>query len=628
MTPTVAAEATAAISPWTGRFVDERLEAEFRAQMWPEWSTRLRVVSLLGALVVVSFGYSDWAVLGFGPKLYACWSVRLSVLAGAIVFGRLTRGQPDVARLDAALFALMLLFALALAVAVLLVGRSVLLVTPSATLLVLSFFLFAPTRFDIQLAGSLLLSAGFLLAATLRLASPPAEMVNATLLVLIANGLGAYTALRTHTLQRQQFIGRRQLERRARFEELVARLSTQFITEPVDRVEKSIDTALGEIGEFTGVDRAFVFEFDAAARQLTCTHEWCRAGVGPAMRAIRNAPFDAFPWAIAELHAGRPIVANRLEDLGPEAAAESSVVLEYGVKSFYALPLVHGTQVLGAIGFHAVRAPLQWDAARIAALRMVGEMIIGAVIHKRATQQLLEQRRTLEASVAALERSNLDLQQFAYVASHDLQEPLRTISSFSGLLGARYIGKIDPRADEYIRFVTAAAARMHEMITHLLDYSRLDARARPFEACEAGGLVRRALDNLRASVQESQAVIRVGRLPFVRGDPIQLTQLFQNIVGNALKFAGGKPPEITIAADRHGDEWQFIVADQGIGVDPQHAERIFQIFSRLHPREQYPGTGIGLAVCRRIVERHGGRIWVEPNQPRGSRFHFTLPAAE
>jgi PAS domain S-box-containing protein len=237
-----------------------------------------------------------------------------------------------------------------------------------------------------------------------------------------------------------------------------------------------------------------------------------------------------------------------------------------------------------------------------------------------------EAEAALEANKQELERSNAELQQFAYVASHDLQEPLRTISSYLQLLHRRYKGKeLDDNAEEFITFAVDGAKRMQALIQDLLAYSRVGKRDTAFAPTDCGTLAAEVVAALQATIVEKGAVVEHDALPIVLGDASQLRQLLQNLVGNALKFCK-EAPVIRISAQPHGEQWQFTVRDNGIGIDPAHAERVFIIFQRLHTREEYEGTGIGLALCRKIVERHGGRIWVESRPGQGAAFHFMLPA--
>jgi light-regulated signal transduction histidine kinase (bacteriophytochrome) len=224
-----------------------------------------------------------------------------------------------------------------------------------------------------------------------------------------------------------------------------------------------------------------------------------------------------------------------------------------------------------------------------------------------------------------LRRSNAELEQFAYVASHDLQEPLRAVAGMTQLLQKKYQGQLDERADEYIGHTVEAANRMQALISDLLEYSRVDRRGKPFELVHTGDCLRSALRNLDVSIRESGASIQADELPTLLADATQMIQLFQNLIGNSIKFRGGKEPQIHIGVVRLADAWQFSVRDNGIGIESHYFERIFQVFQRLHTRREYAGTGIGLSLCKKIVERHGGRIWVESESGQGSTFYFTIP---
>jgi signal transduction histidine kinase len=244
---------------------------------------------------------------------------------------------------------------------------------------------------------------------------------------------------------------------------------------------------------------------------------------------------------------------------------------------------------------------------------------------------LLQRHRQAEEALARqaqeLARSNSELEQFAYIASHDLQEPLRMITSYVQLLARRYKGQLDLTADEFINFAVEGAERMRILINDLLTYSRVTTHGKPFAPTDCTTILDHALTNLEVAIEENGAVISHDDLPTVMADATQMTRLLQNLIGNAIKFHQvGIKPQIHISAERAGAEWTFSVRDNGIGIAPEYFDDIFMIFQRLHSREEYAGTGIGLAVCKKIVERHGGRIWVESEPGKGSTFHFTIPA--
>ena len=243
----------------------------------------------------------------------------------------------------------------------------------------------------------------------------------------------------------------------------------------------------------------------------------------------------------------------------------------------------------------------------------------------RERRGLVEARQALERSVAELARSNAELQQFAFVASHDLQEPLRMVASYTQLLAKRYKGKLDADADEFIGYAVDGANRMRQLIQDLLAYSRVNAEEESFEPTSVEAIVDAALRNVQGAIEESQAMVTRDPLSTVRGNEKQLLQLFQNLLSNALKFRGEQSPCVHVSAKRHDHEWLFSVRDNGIGIDPQYADRIFIVFQRLHTIAEYPGTGIGLAICKKIVERHGGRMWVESQLGKGATFYFTIP---
>ncbi len=231
----------------------------------------------------------------------------------------------------------------------------------------------------------------------------------------------------------------------------------------------------------------------------------------------------------------------------------------------------------------------------------------------------------LDRAIAELARSKAELEQLTYVNSHELQEPVHMVARCVNLLQRRYKDKIDSHTGKIIGYALDGANRMQRLIGDLLAYSRVDSEDKEFAPTNCEAIFDRALANLKAAVEESGTVVSHDALPTVMGDDSQLTQLFQNLMGNAIKFHGEEPPGVHVSVQKEENEWLFSVQDNGIGIDPEHSERVFMIFQRLHTEADYPGTGIGLAICKKIVERHGGRIWVDSEPGKGSTFYFTIP---
>ncbi|HEY2628769.1 MAG TPA: ATP-binding protein [Usitatibacter sp.] len=294
-----------------------------------------------------------------------------------------------------------------------------------------------------------------------------------------------------------------------------------------------------------------------------------------------------------------------------------------GLRGAFALPVLVGDRVLGAIEFFSrdARNPDKW---LLQITVSVGRQIGQLMARREAEGALRDAHDELELKARELERSNEELQQFAYVASHDLQEPLRMVSSYTQLLERRYGDKLDGDAKEFMEFIVDGAARMKQLIEDLLAYSRVGTRGRELARTESGAALAKALANLHIAQEASGAVVTHDPMPPVVADASQLTQLFQNLIGNAMKFHAAGAPRIHVGTETREHVWVFNVKDNGIGLDTQYADRIFMMFQRLHNKTEYAGTGIGLAICKKIVERHGGRIWVDSTPGQGSTFGFTI----
>ena len=398
-----------------------------------------------------------------------------------------------------------------------------------------------------------------------------------------------------------------------------------------------LDTLLRKIvqraSDLVGATASYLDLVDAETDRLIP-----RVATGALAESLRHAAQPGEGVAGIVWQTGQALIVEDYDDWPGRVANFSRDVIHAVV----GVPLVSAGRVMGVLGlaydaasqrtFGADAVELLSEFARLATLAIENARLFSA-----AQQELAERTRAeenLQRSAAELARSNKELEQFAYIASHDLQEPLRMVSSFLGLLKERYVGQLDADADEFIGFAVDGAQRMQRLISDLLAYSRVGTREltlRPTDSAEALDF---ALDNLQVAIAESQATVTHDPLPTVLADGGQLIQLFQNLLGNALKFRGDKPPVVHVSAretfevSETAKVWEFSVRDNGIGIAAHDAERVFVIFERLHSRQEYPGTGIGLAVCKRIVERHGGRIWVASQPGQGCTFSFTLPASE
>jgi PAS domain S-box-containing protein len=374
---------------------------------------------------------------------------------------------------------------------------------------------------------------------------------------------------------------------------------TEQLQATILRSEAILDTAAEGI---VGLDAAgrVTFINPAAVQMLGSTEE---ALLGQ----------DAAGWIVPE-----PATESPLPSAASEEASPISLAVRQGVTASGAGELVPQHDEANRLAVEYACAPL----------REFGELR-GAVLtfrdvtERRAAQQALEERNR------ELARSNADLEQFAYVASHDLQEPLRAIVSYLQLLERRYAEQLDERAGRYIGHAVEGGHRMQTLINDLLTYSRVGRRGEEMEPVEMRAIFDRVLNNLQIAIEESQALVTYAEpLPTIVADQTQMYQLLQNLLANAIKFRGEATPRIHFWAERVGTAWQFSVQDNGIGIAPEYRERVFVLFQRLHGRDEYAGTGIGLAVCKKIVERHGGELWVEETPGGGSTFHFTIPDPE
>ena len=416
------------------------------------------------------------------------------------------------------------------------------------------------------------------------------------------------------------------------------------------QLEEILRTAVEEVQQLLEVDRVLIFRFDGDSgtvvqEQVSADYPAIMGSniVDPGFdRTHRNAYSQGQIFTVAD------ITKASLDPCYVE------FLQKFAVKASAIVPIHLRDELWGLLIVHHCQAPRQWQPKEV---EIISQLVtqIGIALTQ---SQLLAQEQLQRQELA---RSNTELEQFAHIASHDLQEPLRMVIGYLQLLSRRYQGKLDPDADEFIEYAVDGAVRMQALIQALLSYARVSSRKQPFELVKCDVVLQDAISNLHVAISESGAIISCDSLPEVWGDATQLTQVFQNLIANAIKFRRELPPKIQISArpltphplpssNLHEpcedaaipSGWCFAVADNGIGIEPQYLDRIFVIFQRLHTRVTYPGTGIGLAICKKIIERHGGTIWVEstpiipdsmlqqslPLQSKcyGSIFYFTIPA--
>src|SRR6185369_3166129 len=335
---------------------------------------------------------------------------------------------------------------------------------------------------------------------------------------------------------------------------------------------------------------------------------------------------------------GKPGVLNRavwstaapvwIADVAQETALKRrESAQQAGLRSAFAFPIPVGGEFYGVMEFFG-REVRPRDERILEIVRTVGHQVGQFIARKQAEAALQEANDQLTVKAQQLSRSNAELEQFAYVASHDLQEPLRMIASYTQLILRRYGDRFDGDAREFMDFIVDGATRMKQLIEDLLAYSRVGTHGKAFRPTDSGAAVQKALANLRAAIESSTGTVTHDPLPTINADEFQLVQLFQNLIGNALKFKGTETPRVHISVNEQADTWTFGVKDNGIGIDGEYFDRIFMVFQRLHSRTDYPGTGIGLAICKKVVDRHGGRLWIESGVGSGSTFWFTVPKKE
>ena len=429
----------------------------------------------------------------------------------------------------------------------------------------------------------------------------------------LSGGDGSVILIRDIT---ERKIAQDALKFRLEFEKLIAMISTRFINTKFDKIDSEITEALSKITKFLDMDRGYISIYSQKLERMVSAFDWSKTN--------RNSESDnlmiykEIPAIYKKIKNIEVVQIQNIDELSQYSDSGKFDIKSCGIKSLINVPMIYAGQLIGLIGFDSYNKEKSWSDEDIALLRMVGEIFVNTIKRKHTEIELMKKTHEFK-------RSNKELEQFAYIASHDLQEPLRNIKSFVEILSRRYKGKFDSDADDFMGYIVDSVKRMRLLIDDLLQYSRVGSHAEDFEPTDIGRIVENVIDNLRPMIKETGAKITFDSLPTIMADSIQMEQLFQNLIGNAIKFHSEKPPAIAISTDRKNNDWLFMVKDNGIGIPSDAKNKIFVIFQRLHSRDKYVGTGIGLAICKKIVEHHNGKIWVESNSSNGSTFLFTIP---
>ena len=457
------------------------------------------------------------------------------------------------------------------------------------------------------------------------------NLAAARMSLIVAGGLDLLLLSILYWLVNVDIQDRIQLRQRSKLSAEISQKIRQSL-----QLEEILQTTVEEVQTLLDVDRVLIFRFEPDGTGII-VKEQVLAGYPIVMGSeIFDPCFDS--GYHAKYEQGRIYSVPDITKAGFKPCYVD-FLQNFAVRASAIVPIHIRDKLWGLLIIHHCQSVREWAQSEIDLLTQIANQIGIALDHSQLLAQERQQREDLS-------RSNTELEQFAYVASHDLQEPLRMVTSYLELLERRYQGKLDAEADEFIKYAVDGAVRMRALIQALLSYARVSSHGKPFETVNCNQLLKDALINLHVAIRESGAIITSDFLPEVQGDPSQITQLFQNLIANGLKFCPDVSPQIHISACHEEippaetaaravrvPRWEFAVSDNGIGIEPQYLDRVFVIFQRLHSRSSYSGTGIGLAICKRIVERHGGKIWVKSTHQtgatscpiRGSTFYFIIP---
>ncbi|HMN90925.1 MAG TPA: ATP-binding protein [Saprospiraceae bacterium] len=423
---------------------------------------------------------------------------------------------------------------------------------------------------------------------------------------------------------------RRNIGRYARFQQIVMELATDFVNTPLNAIDTSIQQMLQRVGVFVGADRAYVFEYDFQRQVTSNTHEWCAEGIEPAIHLLQRVPLSDFEH-YAYLHRkGKIIHVPRSWVLRPDDPMRQLLEIQH-IKSMISLPMMYEDTCIGFVGLDAVNIERIWTPDEIAILRVLAELLTNVRLRQKQEQQLLTLNVGLEQRIrertADLTMLNEELEAFSYSVSHDLKTPLRHISSFVDLIRRRLEPIADPELAQYMQYVLSATNNMGLIIEELLHFSKVSQQTLKKKPTNQATIVQDILQDFDADISSRNVVIHVQAMPkTVIADPFMMKLLWQNLLSNALKYTRPRAQaKVTIGHYIQNKYHVFFVQDNGVGFDMQLYERLFSPFQRLHAREQFEGTGIGLATVKRIVQKHEGAVWAEAKSDEGATFYFSLP---
>ncbi|MEM7369581.1 MAG: ATP-binding protein [Bacteroidota bacterium] len=422
------------------------------------------------------------------------------------------------------------------------------------------------------------------------------------------------------------------LRYRINFENLLGRVSAYFINLSYEDIDEGITSALGEICQFSGLDRSFVVLFSEDQLSSSIHYEWVQEGIPPIFNDIQNLPTSLIPWLFQDLLSGKYVAVNDEQKLPDGSEALEQMMQNLGTRSFLHVPMFWQGVVIGFIGFDSMTMTINWGEDLIKLLRFVGEMIANLLQRKHSEQHIRQLNQDLESRVLKrtkeLDQANKELEAFSYSISHDLRSPLRQIGSFAGLL-KRSTGKdLSDRNQEFLDLIIDSAKKMDQLITDLLTFSKLDRAVLNMEKVELKQVVGEVVNSLIYSTRDRTVEWSIGDLPACQGDYVLIRQAMMNLIENALKYTRGKAhAKIQIDLfERTTDSFTIFVQDNGVGFDMQVKEEIFGVFKRLHPSADFEGTGIGLAIVKRILTRHHAKVWVEAEVDKGACFYIQFPA--